>query len=138
MKRRGASLIVALLVVAGMCGALYVRFAPSDPQRWHVSLAAQKEGRFATGVVRILPGQLGQLHHVAQSTPRTKVIAGHPDTGRVTYVTRSAVWGFPDYTTIEQRGNAVVVLARSRFGQSDFGVNATRVEHWGQGLRVLQ
>ena len=127
-------MIAALLVVAGMCGALYVRFAPSDPQRWHVSLATQKESHFATGVARILPGQVEQLHRVAQATPRTKIIAGHPDTGRVTYVTRSAFWGFPDYTTIEQRGSEVAVLARSRFGQSDFGVNAARVEHWVQGL----
>ena len=66
--------------------------------------------------------------------PRTHVLAGGPDVGLTTYVTRSALWGFPDYTTIAQDGDAIVIRAHLRFGQSDMGVNAARVRSWVAAL----
>ena len=60
--------------------------------------------------------------------PRTHVLAGSVADGRVTYITRSRVFGFPDYTTLEQDGDRLKAYARLRFGGSDLGVNATRLE----------
>jgi hypothetical protein len=52
----------------------------------------------------------------------------------ITWVTRSAVLGFPDYTTAAARAEgsatALALHARLRFGRGDFGVNAARLRHW--------
>jgi len=57
--------------------------------------------------------------------------------GRVTYITRSKLWGFPDYSTFETRDGDLLIHARLRFGSSDMGVNRARVTDWlarlGQG-----
>ena len=67
--------------------------------------------------------------------PRTSVLAGSVDTGRITYVTRTQWMGFPDYTTVEQQGETLKLYARLRFGRSDFGVNAVRVNALVRGLQ---
>ena len=70
---------------------------------------------------------------VIQQTPRTERIAGSVETGQATYVTRTALMGYPDYTTIGVYGEYpryVEVYGRSRFGKSDLGVNAKRVAGW--------
>jgi len=58
--------------------------------------------------------------------------------GRITYVTRSRLWGFPDYTTVQvipgAAGATLALHARARFGQSDVGVNRARVERWRDAL----
>ena len=51
---------------------------------------------------RVIQGgkdSLAKLDRLAQATPRTKVLAGSPDEGFVTYETRSAGFAFPDYAT---------------------------------------
>jgi uncharacterized protein (DUF1499 family) len=54
--------------------------------------------------------------------------------GRITYMTRSLVFGFPDYTTVTTvpagDGAQVVAYGRLRFGSSDMGVNRERLESW--------
>ena len=52
----------------------------------------------------------------------------------ITYVTRSRLIGFPDYTTVEAKDGMVTVFARLRFGRSDLGVNRRRVEGWIKAL----
>ncbi|WP_243614316.1 DUF1499 domain-containing protein [Shimia aestuarii] len=52
----------------------------------------------------------------------------------ITYITRSRMIGFPDYTTVLQAGEELLIHARSRFGRRDFGVNAVRVERWIDAL----
>jgi len=66
-------------------------------------------------------------------TPRTEVVAGSLAEGQVTYVTRTKLMGYPDFTTIGVYGadpRYVEVYGRSRFGRSDLGVNAKRVNGW--------
>ena len=53
----------------------------------------------------------------------------------ITYVTRSRVFGFPDYTTVRQAGDTLEIHGRLRFGESDMGVNAARVDGWLERLR---
>ncbi|MFC3118172.1 DUF1499 domain-containing protein [Jhaorihella thermophila] len=53
----------------------------------------------------------------------------------ITYISRTPTIGFPDYTTVWQDGDRLVVWGRLRFGRSDFGVNRARVEAW---LKALQ
>lgn len=134
-------IILALLVGAGA----WVRLAPTEPGRWHVSpdTAADPDCaiRRDLGAARaacILPGApeqvLARLDAIALATPRTIRIAGDAASGRITWVTRSLFWGFPDFTTAEatagQGGTRLDLHARLRFGGSDMGVNAARLRDW--------
>lgn len=73
---------------------------------------------------------LARLDRVALSDPRTRRLAGSPDAGRITWESRSLIWGFPDYTTAELRADGLYIHARLRFGGSDMGVNAARLADW--------
>ena len=109
----------------------YVRVAPSDPNRWHVAIAAETESNLAGGAIRIIinsPEMLKILNKNMLNRPRTKVFAGSIEQGRITYITRTKLMGYPDYTTIEQSGENIKLFARLRFGKSDLGVNAARLE----------
>jgi uncharacterized protein (DUF1499 family) len=140
--RRMAGYLALGLLVALVAFAAYVRLAPSDPGRWHVAPVA--DGPVGEVVVaglnratlRLAPEAgasaelLARLDAVALATPRTTRLAGSVEEGRITWVTRSAAWGFPDYTTAEAGADGLAVEARSRFGQSDMGVNAARLTDW--------
>jgi uncharacterized protein (DUF1499 family) len=134
---------LALGILAAMVAfALYVRLAPSDPGRWHVAPVA--EGPAGEVVVaglnratlRLGPEAggpadlLARLDAVALATPRTTRLAGSVEDGRITWITRSALWGFPDYTSAEVQADGLHIEARSRFGQGDWGVNAARLRDW--------
>lgn len=119
------ALIVGLLV--------YIRVAPSDAAKWHVPPRVTEDKTGVGSAARLVetgPGGLAQLDKIALATPRTTVLAGSVAEGMVTYVTRSAAIGFPDYTTVQQDGDTLKLYARLRFGRSDFGVNAARVDGW--------
>jgi len=71
-----------------------------------------------------------QLSDIASNTARSVVLAGSASDGMMTFVTRSKWIGFPDYTTIQLDGDKIKLHARLRFGRSDLGVNAARLERW--------
>ncbi|WP_332870126.1 DUF1499 domain-containing protein [Roseovarius salinarum] len=121
--------ILALLIAL----ALYIRLAPSDADRWHRMPEAVTDRDLTGGAMRVVHADaesFRRLHEIITGAPRTRVLAGSVEERMVTYVTRSLVWGFPDYTTIRLRGERIEVYARLRFGNSDFGVNAERVDRW--------
>lgn len=130
-------MLLWLLIAAGVAMGAYIRLAPSDPARWHVA----PEGAVRdmnSGVVRIVdtgPDGLKRLDEIALQTPRTTVLAGSVSEGMITYVTRTKVFGFPDYTTVQQDGDTLRIYARLRFGRKDFGVNKARVESWTKTLQ---
>lgn len=137
-------------VVAAMGLAAYIRLAPSEPRQWHQSPVTATDGASGPckdavlaveGGARAacrLPGTpesvLTRLDQTAMTAPRTTRLAGTPKTGRITWITRSALMGYPDYTTAEATqtptGTRLDVYARQRFGASDFGVNAARLTGW--------
>lgn len=128
---------VAVILAALVGVAVWVRVAPSDPSRWHVPIRGEGDADFEGGVRRVVGGDsdvMARLEGLILATARTRVLAGSVDEGRVTYVTRSALWGFPDYTTVELRKGEIAILGRLRFGRSDLGVNKARVEGWLQAL----
>jgi uncharacterized protein (DUF1499 family) len=127
--------ILTILIVVSVAS----RMAPSDPDQWHVSTQASQDKDFKSGAIRVVntgPDGLARLHEIALQTPRTSVLAGAVDSGMVTYITRSAVFGFPDYTTAQQDGDTLTLFARLRFGRSDTGVNRNRLEQWIAGLQL--
>ena len=133
--KRGGFLIGIWTVVGAVVLALgWIRLAPSDVGRWHVAQEISADYDLNGGVVRRLEGLgadgLGRLDAVIRAEPRTEVLAGSVAEGMITYVTRSMVMGFPDYTTVQQGGDDLTIRARLRFGRSDFGVNRRRVGRW--------
>ncbi|WP_343115765.1 DUF1499 domain-containing protein [Ostreiculturibacter nitratireducens] len=149
-----ALLLIAVGLLAFMAVVMaYVRLAPSDPARWHRPIhpagsvftpgfgeptrVFKKEGGAWGYMVRLSePPEtvLERLDLIALGTPRTRRIAGSPEEGMVTWVTRSALWGFPDYTTAQalsaRDGTQLFLEARQRFGSEDFGVNEARLRAW--------
>lgn len=144
------STILILLVLALVALAVWIRVAPSDPQVWHVdpNAGVTGAGSFAAGfedsAVYAVPPEalLERVREIAEATPGTVELAGSPEAGRLTFVTRSQVIGFPDYTTVAAEahdgGSRLAIYARLRFGRSDFGVNAARVNAWLQALEPLK
>ncbi|QYX58346.1 DUF1499 domain-containing protein [Roseovarius sp. SCSIO 43702] len=143
----GLGVVVGALVLGG---ALYVRLAPSDPARWHRPADLSGFGHFEGSNWHVWRGSgdralFERLDGIIREEPRTKVLAGSVEEGMITYVTRSKVWGFPDYATLRLYGDAgdedgprhIEINSRARFGKSDLGVNRARVERWlaaaGQG-----
>ncbi|RPE71626.1 uncharacterized protein DUF1499 [Pacificibacter maritimus] len=138
LKGRMKVLILIPIVIIVALQA-YIRLAPIHAKEWHVDpFTAQppQEG----GVLDIFQTEVSSqaaleaYHAVALSTPRTKLLAGSVHEGRVSYVTRSLLWGFPDVTTIgaqpSETGSQIAMLARLRFGKGDMGVNGKRVAAW--------
>lgn len=111
----------------------YIRLAPSNPADWHAAPDVTQDENLINGVKRVIPGDaklFAQLDAIARSTPRTTVLAGSVDDGMITYVTRTRVMGFPDYTTVMFGEDQIKIFARLRFGRSDLGVNRNRTEEW--------
>lgn len=133
---------VGLVLLAALIGLLmFVRLAPSDPARWHVATVVEGAAgsvvageNFAT--LRLAPEAgapaelLARLDAVALATPRTRRLAGSVEAGQITWLTRSALLGFPDFTTAQVHPDGLHVIARSRFGARDMGVNAARLGDW--------
>ncbi len=130
-------MVLWLLIAVGLAMGAYIRLAPSDPVRWHVA-PEDAERDLKGGVVRVVetgPDGLARLDKIARATPRTSVLAGSLEEGMITYITRTKVFGFPDYTTVQLDGDTLRIYARLRFGRKDFGVNRDRVTQW---LALLQ
>lgn len=136
---------LALILLAGLM--VYIRLAPSNPADWHIALAprpvamqslspdhvtALPNGAYAD--LPLSPDQarttLAKLDAIALATPRTRHLAGSAETGRITWQSRSLIWGFPDYTTAQITAEGLTIFARQRFGSNDWGVNAARLRDW--------
>lgn len=133
------------LVVLTLAFAIWVRIAPFDEARWHID--PRREPDRARGWYKadaMLPDAadaqqaLERVAKVAADWPRTRVLFGDAASGRISFVTRTKLWRFPDVTTVSaERGAEGVVLhfyARQRFGGDDIGVNRARVRAWLQSL----
>ena len=140
-----AALALALLAAAGLG---YIRLAPSDPMVWHLDMGQPDFQPPETAHVFCLRPEdrhgpitgdptelLARLDAVALASPRTERLAGSATAGRITWISRSAVFGFPDFTTAQVlAGPSLCVMGRQRFGSQDWGVNAKRIGGWMQAL----
>ncbi|MFO7855527.1 MAG: DUF1499 domain-containing protein [Paracoccaceae bacterium] len=150
---------VVVLAVVGTAGlAVWARIAPETPADWHVDPmtverpaspntalvapeGAESRTDRAAPVFDAPPERLMQaVAEVAESRPRTELIAGSVGDRHVTWRVRSAIMGWPDYVTVralpsEEGGATLAIYSRSRFGESDFGVNAARVSAWLEAVQ---
>ncbi len=138
--------VAGVLVLAFLGLSAYVRLAPTDPAAWNEDLSSRhaplgppsvdQVTSFGNGAyVDLTKASLAQLDSIAMSSPRTERVAGSVEEGRITWETRSFAWGFPDYTTAQVAGDGLIVLARSRYGASDWGVNGRRLKAWIEALQ---
>jgi len=121
--------VFVLLVAVSLLAC--IRLAPTDAARWQQPIAATSSVDLPGGAIRVSaagPQALARVDAAARALPRTRVLAGSVEEGRITYVTRSAAIGFPDYTTVEYSDGLIRMFARLRFGRSDLGVNRKRLE----------
>lgn len=134
-----------ILIGAGvliLAGVAYVRLSPTDITTFHVAPIATEAGdtsgshsfKAARQVTAPAADILRAVNQIATATDRTMLVAGSTDEGLVTYETRSALMGYPDYTTVTvtdgAAGPLLLIYGQSRFGQSDLGVNRARIEDW--------
>ena len=132
-----------VLVALALAGLAWIRLAPSDPARWNTDprlavagpsgFVAGARGNIEAPLYGLAPAALiDRVAGVAEAWPRTRLLVR--DGLRATWVTRTRVFGFPDYTTVEavpETGGArLLIHARQRFGRGDQGVNAARVRAW--------
>lgn len=123
--------------------ALYVRIAPTFAERWHGYPLPHRdpgqypgEGRHVAILSIESKTVFHELDEIIRAERRTKVVAGLATDDMRTYVTRSLVFGFPDYTTVclkETRDDdqlRLIIYGRLRFGRSDLGVNRKRINRW--------
>jgi uncharacterized protein (DUF1499 family) len=142
-----ASLILAAAFLALLA---YVRLAPSDATRWHIDPTTAADPG-STGVL-IAPGKfvstdttiilLEKFDAIAREHSAATRLAGTVNDSHITYVVRSKWFGFPDYLTIKTiptdiGGSTLSILSRSRFGQSDLGVNRARLDAWLEAIESL-
>jgi len=122
--------LLALLAVVAVLG--YIRLSPNDPAQWHVDVPSFEARDFAGGAIRVIEGDAGKLRRLDEvmSSTGAQVIAGSLDTGHLTYVTRTALIAFPDFTTVQLKDGKIALYGRLRFGSADLGVNKRRIEGW--------
>ena len=140
-----------MLLMIVISGLVYVRTAPHDSAALHLPpptgatpdapVINQGSGLFVQLFAATPDEVLKSLNTIALATPRTRLLKGDVNEGLITYVTRSRVFGFPDYTTVqatpEGQGSRLTIYGRLRFGRSDFGVNAARIRQWLKALEPL-
>ena len=137
--------VILVLMVASY--VLWMRFAPQVPARWHQKSEMQglgvQSGKnshvYREAVADDGAARLAAFDAVIRATPRTEVLAGTLADHQITYVTRSKLIGYPDYTTLGlydgPEGTFIEVFSRARFGSSDLGVNRARIDRWLEVLR---
>lgn len=148
MKRlREVVFIFVAIVVAALA---YVRFAPIHILKAHVEPQLGQPVKQAASVDQLkafyvsqnllgFPGEnMRKMDAIIMRTPRTKVLNGSVSSGMVTYVTRSAVFGFPDLTTVKveptPEGTHMWLFGRAIYGISDLNKNKARLLGWLQQL----
>lgn len=127
----------AVLLFVGL--QLYVRLAPTRADDWVVKPLDKAPGDYPSvgGFMTLRPvagdgrALISRFEAAMMDHPRTrKLVSG---SGQDIYETRSAFWGFPDYTSValvqgEGGGQThAAVHGRLRFGKSDLGVNKRRL-----------
>jgi Protein of unknown function (DUF1499) len=134
------TLAIAIILVG--LAQLYVRLSPLPRQRLEDRPGPMEPGvhpmKGGVKVVRPLaglpPDALARLAEIAAATPRTRQVGDDP----LAFVTRSALWGFPDIALIWSDGANLHLHSHLVFGNGDLGVNAARVTRWFEALEAAQ
>ena len=145
----------------------YVRSLSHDVAQWHVDPQTAPDpstpnwyrvmpgGENAAPVFDVTSAELSAaFDRVVSEQPRVELLQDDrlPNTtggdrpaqliGPVTWVQRSALFGFPDYISVaflpvgDGQQSTLAIFSRARLGQSDLGVNDKRVTAWLAALEA--
>ena len=133
MKRKGQAKVISSIVIGILASivvaAAYIRLAPVSVARAPVpaSLAVGEYpvagGYYAVGKVTDAEAALAEITSALSALPRTRKVSDAP----ATFVTRSALWAFPDVTRVWIEGDTVHIAGHLIYGKSDLGVNKARI-----------
>lgn len=126
------TVVLILIVVIGL--QLLIRLTPSQAENWVITPSDQPPGTYPTQsgfrVIRDIDGAQEDFEVLFDQAmleePRTRKLGQVQ--GQHVYVSRTAFWGFPDYTTLAMQDGRAEIHARLRFGKSDMGINRARLE----------
>lgn len=139
------AILTVLLLLSCLGLAIFMRFVPMSAERWHIdpsSAIPPNSPNFVllAGQDAVLrDGEAGMIAEQIDARARAlgmQMIAGSTDSGFMTYVTRSRLFGFPDAISIKitpeaaQTGEArsrIEIFSRSRFGYDDLGANQAHI-----------
>lgn len=145
------------VVIVGFVGSIaFVRSLSHDAGQWHVDPQAAPDPstpnwyRVAPGGVNAAPefsvpvsDLSSAFDRVVDKQPRIELLQDdRPSGGPVTWVQRSALFGFPDYISVQLletesgAGSTLAMFSRARLGQSDLGVNKKRITAWLAALEA--
>lgn len=152
------AIVLIVVVIAGI--SVGVRRAGDDPAEWHIDPMSSPTSS-KPNWYRLVPADAdvdrdpdrdgvppdfdvgatvlsAAFDRVAQGEGRVEVLTGLASHGFVTYVQRSAFFGFPDYISVRfidipGGRSTIAIISRARYGQSDLGVNEKRVARWTDG-----
>ncbi|MEM1373045.1 MAG: DUF1499 domain-containing protein [Pseudomonadota bacterium] len=123
--------IVFVIVVVAMS---YVRFTPVD--------AGSGQGRPAEKGVGSYPAEGGHYEVVEAANFDMErletALLKHPRSQKLAdgvYVTRTAIWSFPDIIHVWEADGALHISSHLVYGRKDFGMNRIRVESWLEAAR---
>lgn len=145
--------IIVIIVFVAVLAAVYVRLAPVDLTPIHTQAEAREPGDYpsaggfiAVREINTSPINMGAaINRIILETPRTERVAGDIGTTVMTYRTRSAIFGLPDFAAvsfIEKGANGndkplMIIKSHLVYGVSDVGVNNRRVKAWLDALGDL-
>lgn len=122
--------LLAGIILLTILGMLAIRYWPLDAERWHVdpSKIDQISPRTAAQVKIPITADTQIDQNLLSMFPRSlTLLAGDPDAGFATYVTRSRLMGYPDVVSIKIVDQVLFVYSRSVIGDYDHGVNKARL-----------
>lgn len=149
-------LILGAVLVALFAGSIvYVRSLSHDAATWHVDPQTAPDPS-TPNWYRVGPDEPNRapvfdvgtaelsaaLDRVVASQSNIELLQDDRSTGGpVTWVQRSALFGFPDYVSVKvlpsgDQQSTVAMFSRARLGQSDLGVNEKRVTAWLAELAI--
>ena len=142
--------IIVIVVFFAVLAMVYIRLAPIDLRDIHTQSLARAPGDYPSKGGFIAVREItdtrtnlsGAINRVILKTPRTRRVAGDLGTELMTYQTRSAVFGLPDYATVSfasdsEAGTLMIIKSHLVYGVSDIGVNEKRVKGWLEELGDL-
>lgn len=153
-------IIFGVLCLLALIAGIAIRRASDDPAVWHVDpLTSTSTGN--PNWYRLVPADAdvdrdpkrdgdapiytqsaaevaAAFDAFVQSESNVEVLAGSAADGFVTYIQRSALFGFPDYASVKfidlpAGGSTIAIFSRARYGKSDLDVNEKRVVRWVAG-----
>lgn len=142
--------LFVLLLLAVIGAGVYFRSVAMPTETWHVDpasvtppetpnfeLRAGAEAPIFDLDMDVLATRIDAI----ATAERADLIGGSLGEGHMTFVARSRLMGFPDAISVKltplAQGTRVEFYSRSRFGYSDMGVNAARVDRWIERARGM-